>query len=258
MIPKIIHYCWFSGEPFSPEVEACLDSWRKYLPDFSFRLWDMASLDTLESDYMREALAREKWAYAADYVRLYAIYEYGGVYLDTDVLLFRSLTPYLQHSAFIGKESSIHFEGRLSSQYLTSHCFGAEKGHPYVKDCLDCFDGRHFIQSENDRLPSSLRFAPVFLPYAQSEIARLYGYDERPSVQTIQLCNDGLVIYPSHYFDAERITDETICQHRALGSWRDRKSAEPTYNLRYKIEWRIVAILERLLRPYHYVLRKTD
>ncbi len=258
MIPKVLHYCWFSGEPYPPQVEECLASWKALLPDFSFRIWDKVSLCGMSSDYLKEALDKGKWACAADYVRLYALYHYGGVYLDTDVLLFGSLTPMLQHAAFIGKETSIHFEGRLSSQYLTSHCFGAEKGHPFVKDCLDYFEGRHFVQSQNERLPLSLRYSPIFLPYVQSEIARLYGYNERPSFQEIQLCKDGLVIYPSHYFDALTIKDETVCRHLALGSWRDRKSAEPVYNLRYKIEWRMVALLERLLRRYHYVLRKTD
>lgn len=258
MIPKILHYCWLSGEPFPSCVETCLASWKDFLPDFSFRLWDIDSLDELDSDYLKEAISQKKWACAADYIRLYALYQYGGVYLDTDVMLFKSLAPHLQQTAFIGKESSIHFEGRLSSQYLTSHCLGAEKGHPFVKDCLDYFDGRHFVQSNNERLPLSLRYSPVFLPYVQSEIARVYGYDNRPSIQEIQHCKDGLVIYPSRYFDATNITDETVCRHLALGSWRDRKSAEPTYNLRYKIEWRMVALLERLLRRYHYVLRKID
>lgn len=258
MIPKVLHYCWFSGEPYPPQVEECLASWKALLPDFSFRIWDKVSLCGMSSDYLKEALDKGKWACAADYVRLYALYQYGGVYMDTDVQLFRSLTPMLQNAAFIGKEFSIHFEGRLSSQYLTSHCFGAEKGHPFVKDCLDYFEGRHFVQSQNERLPMSLRYSPVLLPYVQSEIARLYGYDERPSSQKVQLCKDGLVIYPSHYFDALTVRDETVCRHLALGSWRDRKSAEPVYNLRYKIEWRMVALLERLLRRYHYVLRKTD
>jgi len=258
MIPKVLHYCWFSGDPFPTKVEECLASWKEHLPDYSFRLWDKTSLEELGADYLKEALAKEKWACAADYVRLYALYQYGGVYLDTDVLLFHSLNPMLQSAAFIGKESSIHFEGRLSSQYLTSHCFGAEKGHPFVKDCLDYFEGRHFVQSTNERLPLSLRIAPVFLPYIQSEVARVYGYDEKPSAQGVQRCKDGLVIYPSNFFDAQNITNETFCKHLALGSWRDRKSAEPIYNLRYKIEWRMIALLERILRRYHYVLRKTD
>ena len=258
MIPKIVHYCWFSGEPFPSDVEACLASWKAFLPDFSFRLWDKDSICCVESVYLKEALEKGMWAFVADYVRLYALYNHGGVYLDTDVLLYRSLTPLLQHAAFIGKETSIHFNGRLSSQYLTSHCFGAEKGHPFVKDCLDFYDDRHFVRSSNGRLPLSLSLDTLLLPYIQSEIARQFGYDDKPSVQKIQSCSDGLMIYPSCYFDAQNVTDKTFCRHLALGSWRDRKSAEPTYNLRYKIEWRLVALLERLLRPFHYILRKTD
>lgn len=218
----------------------------------------MESLDGLDSDYLKEALAKGKWACAADYVRLYALYQYGGIYLDTDVQIFHSFAPMLKQKAFIGKESSIHFDGPHSFHYLTSHCFGAEKGHPFVKDCLDYFNGRHFVHSNNESLPLSLRFNPVFLPYVQAEIAKLYGYDDRPSVQEIQQCKSGLVVYPSRYFDATNVTVETVCQHLALGSWRDRKSAEPIYSLRYKIEWRVIALLEWLLRPFHYVLRKID
>ena len=258
MIPKIIHYCWFSGEPFPPEVESCLASWRAFLPDFHFRLWDMAAIRDLKSDFLKEALDVRKWAFASDYVRLYAIHMFGGVYLDTDVLLHRSFETLLQHSAFIGKESSIHFEGRLSSQYLTSHCFGAEKGHPFIKDCLDYYEGRHFLYSNNERLPLSLRTAQALLPYIQSEIARIYGYNDSPSSQEIQLCKDGLVIYPSLYFDPTKVTNDSFCRHLALGAWRERRSAEPVYNLRYKIEWRVFALLERILQRYHYILRKID
>lgn len=258
MIPRVVHYCWFSGEPFPSSVEACLASWRAFLPDFSFRLWDKDSLCCLDSAYLNEALDNRMWAFASDYVRLYALYHYGGVYLDTDVQLYQPLTPLLQHAAFIGKENSIHFNGRLSSQYLTSHCFGAEKEHPFVKDCLDYFDGQHFVRSTNERLPISLRFNTLLLPFIQSEIARMFGFDDRPSVQDVQYCNNGLVVYPSLYFDAPFVTDMSICRHLALGSWRDRKSSEPNYNFRYKIEWRMISLLKRILRRYHYVLCKTD
>ena len=258
MIPKIIHHVWLSGEKYSPEIETCLKSWEKFLPDFELRLWDMKAVRDIDVDFLQEAIACKKWAFAADYIRAYALYHYGGIYLDTDVMLYKSLTPLLSHKAFIGKETSIHFEGRTTSQYLTSHCFGAEKGHPFVRDCLEFYHDRHFELSKNEHLPPSLRYNYTLMPYIQSEIAKMYGYDDRPSVQVIQECQMDLAIYPSNYFDAQEKTEDTFCKHLALGAWRDKKSAEPIYNFRYKVEWRVIAMLQRMLGRYHYMILKTE
>jgi len=173
MIPKIIHYTWFSGEPFPEKIQVCIDSWKEHLPDYELRLWDMEAIKSIDSMFLREALAEKKWAYAADYVRLYAVYHEGGIYLDTDVMVYRSFDDLLGERAFIGKENSVHFEGGFTAQYLSSHCFGAEKGHPFVKDCLDYFEDRHFVTSANVKLPQPLRYNFVLLPYIQAEIARL-------------------------------------------------------------------------------------
>ena len=158
MIPKIIHYTWFSGEPFPEEIKTCVDSWEKHLLNYEFRLWNMNAINNIDSIFLKEAISEKKWAYAADFVRLFAIYNEGGIYLDTDVIVYRSFDPVLDQKAFIGKENSIHFEGGFSAQYLTSHCFGAEKGHPFIKKCLDYFERRHFITSNNIELPQPLRY----------------------------------------------------------------------------------------------------
>ena len=206
--------------------------------------------------YLEEALKARKWAYASDFVRAYALYHYGGIYLDTDVMLYKSLDEYLNFSAFIGKETSIHFEGRQTSQYLTSHCFGAEQGHPFVSDTLSYYMDRHFEMSKNQDIPNSLRYNIVLMPYIQSEIARIYGYQAAPSVQHTQHCKDGLTIFPSAVFDPDTLSSTSVCKHLALGSWRDTKSSEPCYSWRYKIEWRVMALLQKLVTPFHYKLVK--
>lgn len=256
MIPKIIHYTWFSGDPFPENIQNCINSWKVHLSDYEFRIWDMDSVKGINSVFLKEALQERKWAYAADYVRLYAIYQEGGIYLDTDVLVYKPFDPLLKASAFIGKENSIHFEGGFTAQYLSSHCFGAKKNHPFIKDCLSYFEDRHFITSSNVNLPQPLRYNFVLLPYIQAEIARLYGYDWKPSKREIQRCNNELDIYPDVYFDADKNTDESYCKHLAVGGWRVDKAWEPTYNLKYKITWRLLWIFKWVLARAGYITIK--
>ena len=258
MIPKIIHYTWFSGDPFPEEIQECVNSWKIHLTDYQFRLWDMKAIEQIDSVFLKEALQERKWAYAADYVRLYAIYQEGGIYLDTDVYVYKPFDPLLNACAFIGKENSIHFEGGYTSQYLSSHCFGAEKQHPYIKDCLSYFEDRHFITSSNTNLPQPLRYNLVLLPYIQAEIACKYGYDRKPSVQDLQKCQYGLYIYPTICFDPQLQTKDSYCKHLALGSWRVDKASEPVYNFWYKISWRLIWIFKWVLKKAGYITIKVE
>ena len=107
-IPKIIHYTWFSGDEYPENIKKCIESWHKILPDYELRLWDMKAIENIDSVFLKEAIQMKKWAYAADMVRFYAVYNYGGIYLDTDVEVFKSFDEFLNCNAFIGKENSIH------------------------------------------------------------------------------------------------------------------------------------------------------
>lgn len=258
MIPKIIHYTWFSGDEYPDKIQACIDSWKQFLPDYELRKWDMNSITNIDSIFLKEALSKKKWAYAADFVRLYAVYNFGGIYLDTDARLYKSLDQFLNDGAFIGKENSFHFSGGRTDQYLSSHCFGAERCHPFIKLCLDYYDSRHFITSNNEHLPNSLKLNLVLLPYIQTEIARMFGYDSGPINQQIQRCDEGLTIYPSSYFDMTKDGPNAYCQHLALGGWRDEKAKEPTYSFSYKIQWRIWAVIEKILRAFNRSLIKLN
>ncbi len=259
MIPKIIHYTWFSGDPFPESIKKCMDSWQTHLNGYELRLWDMKAIESIDSEFLRETLAERKWAYAADYVRLYALMNYGGIYLDTDVLLISNFDRFLDHKMFIGKESYIHFTGSRSSQYLTSHCMGAEKGHPFVKMCLEYFEGRHFVLSQNLNLPANLRYNFVLLPYIQAEIARTYGYDWKPLSQMIQNLDNGLVVYPSQYFDAVDETAESVCHHMAIGSWREEKPQQDfNYTLKDKLKWRFIYIFQWIMKKFGYTTMKLE
>lgn len=100
MIPKTIHYCWFSGDPYPDLVKRCLHSWQRMLPDYKLRIWDANSFDFDSVPYVKEGMAAKRWAVASDYVRLYALYTEGGIYLDSDVEVFKSFDIFLNNSFF--------------------------------------------------------------------------------------------------------------------------------------------------------------
>ena len=140
MIPKIIHYSWFSGEPMPEFFLQVMDTWKKVLPDYELKLWDANALKEANLTFANEAFQARKWAFAADAIRVYAVYHYGGIWLDGDAIVYKSFDPFLNCKMFIGKEYVIefHHDGtNHNTSSLTSHCFGAEKGHPFLKDCVD-------------------------------------------------------------------------------------------------------------------------
>lgn len=221
MIPKIIHYSWFSGEPFPNHIQALMDTWRKKLPDYQFILWDMKKLQETNCTFALEAVSVRKWAFAADFIRLYAVYNYGGIWLDTDVEVFKSFNPFLDNKMFIGREWYTH---NYSPQicYLTAHCFGAEKGHIFLKECLEYYSKRHFIRTENKKFPEHLRFDMTILPEIQANLAQSYGYNWLESINEHQILKSDIHVYPHQYFDAPGFYDMTdvVCIHRATGGWR--------------------------------------
>lgn len=264
MIPKIIHYTWFSGEPYPAEVQECLDSWAKYLPDYKLKLWDMNAVKDIDSVFLQEALSVGKWAFAADFVREWAVYNEGGIYLDTDVMLHKSFDEFLHLRAFIGEECYMYFLSGIVHTALTSHCYGAEKGHQFIKSCLDYYQGRHFIASTNDSLPVEFCFDQKLAPLIQAEIARLFGFDWALSKsKIIQNCNAGLTIFPSEYFDNScwtKITKQTVCTHLTLNSWRDPSSdKKERVPLKERLFFRFVLPrLRRLLKTFKYVIIRFD
>jgi mannosyltransferase OCH1-like enzyme len=103
-IPKKIHWCWLSKDPLLPSVKKCLKSWKRVMPDYEIICWDKERFDTDSVQFVKDACAARKWAFAADYIRLYALYTEGGIYLDSDVLVFRRFDRFLNHEAFSGIE----------------------------------------------------------------------------------------------------------------------------------------------------------
>lgn len=257
MIPKIIHYVWLGDDPLPEDMRKCMDSWKKWMPDYQLMRWDDNAIRDLDSVFIREALEMKKWAFASDVVRLYAIYKYGGIYMDTDVMVFRSFDPLLHHKAFIGRENSMHQTGHTMEVYLTTCCFGAEKGNPFIKRCLDYYTDRHFITSRDTSLPPALRMDMTLNSYLFTVFAKESGFNSSLLADNIQQCEDEvLTIYPQRFFDATVQTTDMYTKHLALGTWREGEKKTYTYSLKDKLEWRVRAVVEKILRKYNYIMLK--
>ena len=135
MIPKKIHYCWFGGNPLPPLAVKCIESWKKYLPDYEIKEWNESNFDLNYNDYVREAYEAKKWAFITDVVRLYAMVTEGGIYMDTDVEVLKPLDELLQYDAVSGFESSSRIPTGLMA---------CREGQPLFEELLHEYDVLHF------------------------------------------------------------------------------------------------------------------
>ena len=204
-IPKIIHYCWFGGKPHPELIQECISSWRKYCPDYEIIQWDETNFDISSNQFVAEAYAAGKWAFVSDYVRLYALFHYGGIYLDTDVELFKPLDCFLSNSAFTG------FEAHDSP---VTAIMGCAKGYTLFGEMLEYYQNRSFFKDgEMDLLPNTY----IITDYLVKRGIILNGKQ-----QTISGCT----VYPEIVFCPNNIlrlfnkySRKTYCVHHFVGSW---------------------------------------
>ena len=210
MIPKIIHFCWFSGDQYPKLVHKCLRGWQKHLPDYKVRLWDANSFDFNSVPFVKEAFEAKKWAFVADYIRLYALYTEGGIYLDSDVEVKKSFDNYLNNNLFVGTEPYIINDNILYD--VEAAIMGSEKGHPFLKECIDEYNQLHFAGKEQETIC-----------HLMARNLEKYGYAAENKYQ--ELCN-GVVVYPlEHYGNRYCFHNKTAihwCQSSWLDSYRER------------------------------------
>lgn len=143
MIPKKIHYVWVGGKDKPKDIQKCMDTWKKHLSEYEIIEWNETNFDMNAHPFIAEAYAKKKWAYVSDYIRAYVVYEVGGIYLDTDVIVLDDLTQFLKNRAFVGFENP---------SYPFTAVFGAEPKHPLVKDILDYYDQVSFEFDKNNEM----------------------------------------------------------------------------------------------------------
>lgn len=180
MIPKVIHYCWFGRGELPQLAKKCISSWKKYCPDYTIIEWNEDNFDISSNDYVKEAYENRKFAFVTDYVRLHALYNYGGIYMDTDVEVTRSLDEFLVHQGFSGFESETQ---------MPTGIMAGEKNFSLYKDLMAYYDGRHFVDSDG-------KFDLTTNTVTMTRMLTEKGFVPNGKYQVV----DGFVLYPKDYF----------------------------------------------------------
>lgn len=230
MIPKLIHLCWFSNAPYPVEIKVCLDTWKRILPDYEVKLWNYKDAQSLHIPFVDQALEARKWAFAADVVRYYAIYTYGGVYMDSDVYVNRRFDDLLDGAKFITfNEKNRPDKHRFG---LQAAFFIGEKGNSFCKDMIDYYAHRSFVQPDGG-------YDETMSPYVMLDIAeQKYGYHNVDKEQHL----DGLTVYPTYLCSPGNSFPHhpnRIAVHRIYGSWVKKKLGR-RIELRIKHIWHVI------------------
>lgn len=225
MIPKVIHYCWFGGKPLPDLAKKCITSWKKYFPGYEIREWNENNFDLNCCNYVKEAYTAKKWAFVSDYARFWILYNYGGLYFDTDVEVIKSFDDILAEGGFMGQEAGVssgvsptsNEGGSWESATVANPGLGiaVAPGLRLYKEFLDFYNKIHFIKD-------GVIDTTTICVYV-TNILKKYGYDNyKEEIQKVA----GIIIYPPEYFCPQncvtgeiKITENTHSIHHYAASW---------------------------------------
>ena len=243
MIPKIIHYCWFGRGKMPDLAERCIASWHKYLPEYDYKLWNEDSFDINSVSYVKEAYECRKFAYVTDYIRLWALNKFGGVYMDTDVEILKPLDDFLKLPAFTGYEAS-------SGMAPVTGLMASAAGGVWVREQLEYYKGKHFLKDDGtpDLTPNTITISKIMASNG-------FVADGKYAVYK----ND-MHVFPVDYFcpltstRVLKLTENTCCIHHFAGSWVELSPKQKIKRfitskiLGYKLTDKIVKLKRKFLR----------
>lgn len=212
MIPKKIHYCWFGGNPLPQDALMCIESWKKYFPDYEIIEWNEKNFDMNSCDYIREAAENKKWAFVSDFAIFKILYDFGGIYFDTDVEVVRNFDEIIAMGAFMGKE-----EPQDSTTYVINPGLGmaAEQGNGFCLDVIEYYKTIHFDFNNIITVCEHV-----------TRCLKKKGYIGNNKIEKI----DGFTLYPTEYFcpknyytNEMRMTRNTCSIHHYTSSWSSAK-----------------------------------
>lgn len=257
MIPKIIHYCWFGPAEMPADQKAYIEGWKQLMPDYEFKCWDENAIDIDSIPFTKEAYEAKKYAYVADYTRVYALYKEGGIYMDTDVLLKTRFDDFLRYGMFTSYECAparkdmpkvramLTSDGervrkgectRIPGIGLFSALIGCEKGHPFLKDVLDYYDSHSFDEVWNNDLT-----VPNILAYH----AEKFGFRYKNFEQHI---DENMAIYDYTVFASKlHANQNSLAIHMCAASWKKQTLPQRIKGKLY--DFRIVRQIVNLLLP---------
>lgn len=215
MIPKIIHYCWLSNDPYPSKIQRCINSWKKYLPDYEIMLWNFDRFPRGTALWVDQAFDNHKYAFAADYIRLYALRNYGGIYLDSDVEVLKTFDDLLDLPYFLGHENS--------PNGIEAAVLGCEKGWPLIDSLYKEYEGKSFVDENGvmdvDEMPKKFKKC-INTYYCLNDISSKEEFIRTPHVVNI---------FPIDWFSPMTwdtheltVTHNTYTIHHFAGSWIER------------------------------------
>ena len=251
MIPKIIHLCWLSGDSYPPKIAKCLKSWEKYLPDYKIILWDTKRFDLNSSLWVKQAFEKKKYAFAADYIRFYALYHMGGIYLDSDVEVLKDFDDLLDLPYFVGAEKAQTPEAAI---------IGAEKGCDWIKQCLDYYQDRSFIKEDSSL--DITKLPEIMVEQIQKlKPIRVLSIEDSLNIRKMDMQKEVLEFNDSFFspkvFDSREveITQYTYAIHHYQNSWFSHK-AKAYYRFRSLLirvlGYSFVRMIECTLMPWKF------
>ena len=229
MIPKIIHYCWFGGNPLPPLALECIASWRRFLPDYEIKQWDESNFDVNMIPYTAEAYRQKKYAFVSDFARFWILHKHGGLYFDTDVEVIKPLDDIIAKGNFMGFEVDPDGDN-TPGKYAPRFCFavnpgvgfGMEKEHSFMKKMLNLYAELTF-----ELPPTNIAWYKTIVAYTTESLCE-EGLKNIKGVQVV----DGINIYPHDYFSPINmisgklhVTQNTHTIHRFMGSWGVKKKS---------------------------------
>lgn len=211
-IPRIINYCWFGGKPLPLEVKKCIKSWKKYCPDYEIKQWNESNVDITCHVFMKKAYDVKAWAFVSDYARLKVIYENGGIYLDTDVELIKSLESLRDNQCYIGVAQGSHLCN-------TGLGFGALKSSPFVQKMMEEYDNLEYQDDKKKEMAC---------PKLNHKVIEAMGYQY--SEQPVNL--NGVLVLPPRFLDPfspgadgeKLLCNDTISIHHYSASWHGKNA----------------------------------
>lgn len=216
MIPKVIHYCWFGGKPLPTLAMKCIESWKKYLPEYEIKEWNEDNFNVNILPYTKEAYKAKKYAFVSDYARFWILYKYGGLYFDTDVELIKPIDDIIAHGAFMGCENKATKDGVTALAVAPGLGLGCNPGLGLYAEILELYAGIHFLYADG-----GLNLKTV-VEYTTQLLASK-GLKNTDEVQQVA----DVWIYPKEYFcpmdyrtNVMNITVNTRSIHHYAASWQ--------------------------------------
>ena len=218
MIPKIIHYCWFGKKPLPSDAKKCLDSWRKYLPDYEIKEWNEENFNVNIIPYTAEAYSVKKYAFVSDYARFWILYNYGGIYFDTDVEVIKPLDDIVSRGGFLGYECSL--KNNDHPKYIAPGLgLGVSSHSAIIKKIMDVYEQSHFL--ENGEIKTNVTVVNFTTNILNSIGIRKFS-------DNIDMVGDLYIYYPeyfcplNHHTNKLLITKNTRTIHHYTASWHSK------------------------------------